>query len=66
MEITEQMLKMVMVLILIIIGFTIFIFLIDSFTGGKVVRWIVCGILFWVPLGPMFSAVSQGCGAIPM
>ncbi|MBU3904572.1 MAG: hypothetical protein KJ906_00275 [Nanoarchaeota archaeon] len=65
METTEETLKMVSTTIFILIGFLIFIYLINKLTGGAVVRWIVCGILFWVPLASMMGALSQACAAIP-
>ncbi len=55
----------VVMLLLIIIGFVIFVLLMDQFLGGKLIRRIICGILFWIPGAASALALSQGCAAIP-
>ena len=61
----EHTLSPIAMMILIVIAIMMFLFLINQLTAGAVTRWVVCGILFKIPLGPMFSAVTQGCAAIP-
>ncbi len=66
MEVSAQLIKQVGILIIIAIGILIFIFLLDQLTGGHIFRAITCAAIFWIPFGAMFSALTQGCAAIPI
>jgi len=49
--------------IVVLIVLLIFFFLINNFTGGKLVKTLVCSILFWIPFG---AASAMNCYAIPV
>lgn len=67
MSISEETLKQVALLIIVVGGILIFIFLLDNvLTGGKFARAIACGILFWIPYGALAIAFTHGCAAIPV
>jgi uncharacterized membrane protein YccC len=59
----ERMTEFIGTLIVVLIVLLITFFLINHFTGGKLVRLLVCGILFWIPFG---AAASMYCYAIPV
>ncbi len=59
----ESITEFIGTLIIVIIVLLIFFFLINHVTGGKLVRMIVCSVLFWVPFG---AAAAQHCYAIPV
>ena len=61
----EKSTNFVMLLIIALVGFVVFLLLFDSMLGGKIVRNIVCGILFWIPGAASGLALTQGCAAIP-
>jgi hypothetical protein len=63
MAMTEKMIFWVATFIVVIIVLLALFFIINHFTGGKLVRLLVCSILFWVPFG---AAATQYCGAIPV
>jgi len=58
-SLTEFIGAFIVVLIVLLIAF----FLINHFTGGKLVRTLVCSVLFWIPFG---AAAAQHCYAIPV
>ena len=53
-------------LIIVAIAFLAFLILYEIMTGGKFFRAIVCGMLFWLPLGGVTTALAGGCAAIPV
>jgi len=65
MEISEQLTKYVGILILVIVGILIFIFLLDKMIGGHLVKSIICGALYLIPFGSIFTSLTQACIAIP-
>ena len=65
MEISEQVIKYVAILIMVIGGILLFIYLLDNITGGHLVKSIICGALYLIPFGSLFTALTQACIAIP-
>jgi len=65
MEISEQVTKYAPYLILIFMGLLITIYLLDQLTGGHLVKSIICGALYLIPFGSLFTALTQACIAIP-
>ena len=65
MEISEQVMKYVGILIIIIVCIIIFIYLLDNLTGGHLVKSIACGALYLIPLGSVVNTLTQGCAVIP-
>jgi hypothetical protein len=66
MNITEQLVKYVGVLIIVLIGILIIIYLYDQLTGANVVKLMVCGALYMIPFfGSLFTTLTQACAAIP-
>jgi hypothetical protein len=63
MSMTEEITGNIGTLIIMLLCLVIMFFLINQFTGGALVRLIVCGIAFWIPFG---SAMSMYCQAIPV
>jgi hypothetical protein len=59
----EKVIFFVGTFIIIIIVLLAFFYIINHFTGGKLVRLLVCSILFWVPFG---AAAAQYCQVIPV
>lgn len=49
--------------IVALVSILIIFFLIDHFTGGKLIKTLVCATLFWVPFG---AASAMNCYAIPV
>jgi len=66
MEISEQTVKQVAILILIVISIIVMLLLFGVLTGNKLARAIACGALFWVPFGSLAIAFTQGCAAVPV
>lgn len=66
MAIEEETIKQVALVLLIILCVVISIIVLNALTGGRLVRSIVCGALFWMPLGALATAMTQGCAAIPV
>lgn len=63
----EEVIETAMKVIIIIILITLAIFLSDRiYNQGKIIRSIVCGLLFWLPGGAITQIVSGGCAAIPV
>jgi len=63
----EEAIENAMRLIIIIILITLTVFLSDRiYNQGKIIRSIVCGLLFWLPGGAITQIVSGGCAAIPV
>jgi hypothetical protein len=50
-------------LIVVLIVLLLFFFLINHFTGGRLVKEIVCSVLFWIPFG---AAAATYCRFIPV
>lgn len=65
MEIAEQLSKWAAILILVVIGLLIMFFLLNQLTGGLVVRFIVCGMMYMIPFGSTLTTLTQGCAALP-
>lgn len=63
MSMTEKMTSYIGTLIMVIIVLLVFFYIINYFTGGKLVRLLVCGVLFWLPFG---TSVAEHCAAIPV
>jgi predicted RND superfamily exporter protein len=61
--ITEEMTSHIGTIVIILLCLIIFFYLINNFTGGKLVRLIVCSIAFWLPFG---AALGIYCQAIPV
>ncbi len=59
----QSMTEFIGALIVILICIFLIFFLLNHFTGGKLVRTLVCSVLFWVPFG---AAAAQYCYAIPV
>ena len=59
----EKLVFYVATFIVIFIVLILFLYLINHFTGGRLVRQLVCSIMFWIPFG---TAASQYCTAIPV
>lgn len=59
----ERMTEFVGATIIVIIVLIVFFILLNHFTGGKLVKYMVCSILFWIPFG---AASSMYCYAIPI
>lgn len=49
--------------IIFLIVLLIVFFLLNYFTGGSLVKTLVCSILFWIPFG---AASAMNCYAIPI
>jgi len=60
---SERMVIFVGSLIVMLVVLVVSFFLINHFTGGKLVKFLVCNALFWVPFG---AAASVYCHAIPV
>lgn len=65
-EIGEGGFKTLLLIIVILLVLGVFILILHQLTGGRLVRTIICGALFWIPLGGLASALTQGCTAIPV
>jgi hypothetical protein len=65
MNITEQLVKYVGVLIIVLIGILIIIYLYDQLTGANVVKLMVCGALYMIPFFGSLFTLTQACAAIP-
>lgn len=63
--VSEHVIKYVAIFIIILVGIILFIYLLDQLTGGGLVRGLICSMLFWIPFGSLFTALTQMCAAIP-
>ncbi|NIM47473.1 MAG: hypothetical protein GTN40_04945 [Candidatus Aenigmarchaeota archaeon] len=63
MTMTEEMTKFIGTIIISLIVIVVFFFLINHYTGGKLVKFLVCSALFWIPFG---AAAATHCHAIPV
>jgi uncharacterized membrane protein YccC len=63
MSVTEHLVSNIGTLIVMLVCLVIMFFLINYFTGGELVKLIVCGVAFWIPFG---SALGMYCQAIPV
>ena len=52
--------EIIMVLLLVVAGLLVM----NQMTGGRVVRAIVCGLIYFIPFGAMENMMTQACGAI--
>lgn len=52
--------EMIVILLMIVAGLIVM----NQMTGGRMVRAIVCGLLFFIPFGAMANMMTQACGAI--
>ena len=53
------------VLIIIILCVIVLLYLLNVFTNNGVVRFIVCGLASWMPLGSIGAGLAM-CGGIPV
>ena len=65
MEISEQVIKYAAIMILIIVGIVIFIYFYDQLTGSNLIKSLVAGILYVIPLGSVLNVLTQGLNTIP-
>ncbi|OGI12421.1 hypothetical protein A3K64_01155 [Candidatus Micrarchaeota archaeon RBG_16_36_9] len=63
MTMEHQVTEFIGATIVVLIVLIVFFILLDNFTGGKLVRFLVCNILFWLPFG---AASSMYCYVIPV
>ncbi len=63
MSMTEKMTTFIGAVIISLIVIVIFFYVINHYTGGKLVQFLVCGALFWIPFG---AAAATHCHAIPV
>ena len=65
MDISEQTQKWVVKLVIVLASLLIFFVLLDQLTGNRLIRYIACGALFWIPFGAIATAFTGACAAIP-
>lgn len=65
MEISEQVIKYVVIIILVIAGIVLFIYFYDQLTGSHIIKSLVAGILYVVPLGSVLNVLTRGLNTIP-
>lgn len=66
MDISEKLMKFIVVFVIIFIVLFLFVFILDQITGAGIVRRMVCSTLFWVPFGNVYIHLTGGCEAIPV
>jgi len=65
-EMVAQPSRLLMALVITIISLVVLIFVIGEIYGFGLVRRLLCGMLFWIPLGPLFTTLSSGCAVVPV
>lgn len=69
MEMEEHLTNTILVMIIVLICLIVFIFIIKPILFGGddylSVRKMVCGGLFYIPFGSIFTTLTHGCAIIP-
>ena len=62
---TGHLSKYVAIFILVLIGLTITLYLLDQLTNSHIIKSIGCAFLYNIPMGSLTSVLTHGCASIP-
>jgi hypothetical protein len=65
MEMSNKLFTIILAIIIIVILLIVIAFLLESVYGSDFVKKIVCGMLYWIPFGSIFTELAKSCALIP-
>ncbi|MHA2030711.1 MAG: hypothetical protein ACW99A_18270 [Candidatus Kariarchaeaceae archaeon] len=64
--VSDEIVKLVGIVIIVVVSIIVFVFLMDRLTGGTLIKSITAGALFWLPFAPLAMAFTKVLSAIPI
>jgi len=64
-DVSDELIKTVVIIIIILTCIIVTIFIVDALTGGNIIKFLVVGVLFDIPFGFIQMVLTQVGSTIP-